>query len=273
MPRLACFGLTTLILVLAPSVRAQEPSTAQARAAEAPSAVDPAQLEDASIDRALFFPTAMTQPRGSVVVNNYEVFLAGLSYGLTDRLELSLTSMLVTFDDARAALASAKYQLPRQGRLRLALFGGLIYRRGPKSDPNGIPHHARPQHHVDFDNDLAAQAGGTVSLCLSDDCHSLASAGLVTGVPLGTRPHQLPLMYSASFVGKLARHLKLVVELTQTVLLDRSPSLELPMLAAALRIFSSNLALDLGVIGLPEDRGGDLAGFFPLPYVSACVRF
>jgi hypothetical protein len=49
---------------------------------------------DAAVDRNIFLPSAETLPEGTFVINSYEIMWLGLSYGLTDYLQLSLTGAL-----------------------------------------------------------------------------------------------------------------------------------------------------------------------------------
>src|SRR5262249_54443327 len=46
---------------------------------------------DPNIDRGFLLPTAMTQPAGSVTYNNYELLLHGVTYGITDRVQGTVT--------------------------------------------------------------------------------------------------------------------------------------------------------------------------------------
>jgi hypothetical protein len=87
--------LTCLVLVTA--LGAPVSALAQAEVSASGTSVTPAEgrrARDASSNRGLVFPVAETTPEGDVELSSYELVLLTVAYGVTDRLQLSLTSVL-----------------------------------------------------------------------------------------------------------------------------------------------------------------------------------
>ncbi len=79
---------------------------------------------DPNIDRGFLLPTAMTQPAGSVTYNNYELLLHGVSYGITDRVQASVTVLSpIVRDMPFVGFASVKGRIVSTDRFHLALQG------------------------------------------------------------------------------------------------------------------------------------------------------
>src|SRR5438045_3559883 len=134
---------------------------AAAHAEEAPAIVaatpagTAATAADPNLDRGFVLPTAMTQPAGSVTYNNYELLLHGVSYGLTDRLQLSATVLApIVKEMPFVGIAALKGQVYRGERLHLALQGSL----------------------GGGDGTMFGGVGALSSVCLRQDCSSLLSA-------------------------------------------------------------------------------------------------
>ena len=72
---------------------------------------------DPSVDRNVVLPSAQTIPAGAVAINSYELFFAGLSYGISDHLQLSLTTLLPIVSDTPFILVTAmKWNFHRSER-------------------------------------------------------------------------------------------------------------------------------------------------------------
>jgi hypothetical protein len=54
---------------------------------------------DASVDRNILIPTAETVGQGDFTFNSYELFLAGFTYGITDDLQISMSTLLPIVKD------------------------------------------------------------------------------------------------------------------------------------------------------------------------------
>jgi hypothetical protein len=113
-----CFCLGTTATARA----AEDPPAARATAPAAPAGTS----DDPNIDRGFLLPTAMTQPQGTLTYNNYELILHGVSYGLTDRVQLTATVLSpITRDMPLLGMAAVKGQIVDQGAFHLALQGSL----------------------------------------------------------------------------------------------------------------------------------------------------
>src|SRR5262249_51311242 len=90
---------------------------------------------DPNIDRGFVLPTAMTQPARTLTYSNYEIFVQGLTVGITDRVQVSVTAMPPISDFIPYfAIGSAKWRLLSVGRLHLALQGSV----GAAGDSGGF---------------------------------------------------------------------------------------------------------------------------------------
>ena len=235
-------------------------------AGEVESDRDPGTTEDPHGDRAVLLPTALTQPAGTLSISSYDLFFAGLTFGITDHLQLSTTALLTPFMGATVVVGNVKWQLVRHGAFRLALNGGMSYAR-VESDPTLHD----PDGQGRFDHRLMPHLGATASYCLTDDCQSLLSASVqfLTGSERW-RPTQSSSYFGASLIHRLSEHTKLVAEVTSGAELHPNPAAAggaLP--TVALRYFNHRVALDGGVMALAE-TGGEL---IPLPYVAGSFRF
>src|SRR5215471_11701396 len=87
-----------------------------------------ASATDPNIDRGFLLPTAMTQPAGSLTYNNYELLLHGLTYGVTDRIQATLTVLSpITTDMPFVGFGALKARIVATDRLHVALQGTLGY--------------------------------------------------------------------------------------------------------------------------------------------------
>jgi len=85
--------------------------------------------DDPNIDRAFLLPTAMTQPAGSATYNNYELLLHGFTYGVTDRVQATLTVLApIVKDMPFFGIVAGKWQVASLPRLHVAVQGsaGLL---------------------------------------------------------------------------------------------------------------------------------------------------
>jgi hypothetical protein len=189
---LALSALPASALATSPAAPAQ---VSQAGAPPTSSNVDEGVREDASLDHGFLAPTALTQPAHSLVVNDYELAILGVSYAATDRLQLSATVAPSPF--GALVFGNAKWQALRTERLRLALQGGI--------GTSGF------------------HMGAVTSVCLTAGCHSLVSAGVVF-VPMLTVNDGAPFIYSGSLIQRLGEEVKLVLEVSSGGLLRSSGS-------------------------------------------------
>ena len=105
-------GLVTVAGSAAPA-RAQSPADIRKQA-------------DASVDRNIIFPSAETINGGDLTFNDYEILFVGLTYGITDDLQLSATTLLPVVEEIPlVAAVSAKYRLIARDHLVFSIQPGV----------------------------------------------------------------------------------------------------------------------------------------------------
>lgn len=261
--------LATVLTSFAAPASAGPTVAAAAPASDVPRAVDPGVLADPNIDRGILFPTAHTQPARSLTITDYEIFILGLTYGITDRLQIGAARLLLPGTDwstVQLGMASVKYQLLRKGGIRVAALGAMGLSQSAEGHDLHVPAghtDPRPPHRR-----LSPLVGVVGSACLDYECHSMVSLNLhAFRADLG-RGTTTWGVYSGSLVGALGRRLKLIVEYSSqrdlAAMADGTPAL----ISAALRAHGSRFAFEAGVLtGVDEGEVG--AG---LLYVSASLR-
>lgn len=195
---LAFAATAAVVTTLTASTAFAQPSVPDATGEEdlaIETTVDQGVLDDASADRAWLAPTAHTQPKGSWSFSDHELFVVGLGYGVTDKLQVSASTVIPVSDDfAFVGMFSAKQQVYKQGRVRVAAHGVLTHANDGDDSGTGFT------------------AGGAATICLDDDCHSGVNGYVGTAFALTDEGNQYPILLSASIVQKVNRHVKLVGE-------------------------------------------------------------
>src|SRR5581483_1988102 len=187
----------TLVLTLggaAPALAQQQPDAEVAAGQPAAAPPAPASL-DPNIDRAFIQPTAMTQPAGSVTYNNYELLLHGVTYGITDDVQATLTVLPpITSDIPLVGAAAIKGRISPSQRLHLAAQAtlGFAHVSSIENDSGGTTGASA----------FSLGAGGYASVCLRDDCASLlnASVNYQYGVRYNHSPGAHLLIYGGSLM-------------------------------------------------------------------------
>ncbi len=191
-------GQLSIILV------ALVPLAAVAEEVDLRAAAHAGHAQEANIDRAVLLPTAETQPQGSFTASDYEFFMFGLTYGVTDDLQVGALVPLPIFGEAtpvaNVATLSAKVRVLGEGRFHLAAQGTA----GAYSSDSLFREDQTPIYSL----------GGIGSLCLDARCESLLSAN-AAWMATGTGPPTLEgsqLLLGASWVQALHPNIKLLVE-------------------------------------------------------------
>jgi hypothetical protein len=256
--KLATFALIASSLSVIPFAHAEE--AAELRTSGAPSGPS----SDPNLDRAFLLPTAMTQPRGTLTYNNYELLLHGLTYGITDRLQVSVTvDSPISKDMPLFGTAALKGHVLALGRFHLALQGNLGYGGAFNDDGNA---HA-----------FTVGAGTLASFCLREDCSSLLSASATYQLVLagGQNGEAHAIIYGGSIVHAVGSHVKLLGEVTSAAagaegVFENAPGV---LASYGVRFHTSNIAADVGFIK-PISSDGDLGGLLlGLPFVSVSYRW
>jgi len=263
----------TLVLLPNPAARAAEPPGAPTAVA-GPASPAPAATSDPNLDRGFLLPTAMTQPKGSLTYNNYELLLHGVTYGFTDHVQGSVTVLSpITRDMPIVGFGALKWRFFDNGRVHLAAqasagFGN--FRAGAS------------------DSLYSAGAGMFASVCLRDDCQTLLSASATyqlvqtatTTTPDGqsTSGRAQTLIYGASLVHAVSPHVKLLLEVGSAAAgtvssndgFDNFPGL---VASYGVRFHNANLAADLGFVRPILTDGSRDEFLVGLPFASVSYRW
>jgi hypothetical protein len=215
-------------------------------------------------DRAVYSPTALTQPADSFAISDYEIGFPGLTYVPADGIQLSVNATLIPADDLIVpALAVAKIRFVNGGRVKVAALAAalLIHKR------------------YTFTRTIV---GGLVgSICLDDPCESVVSlhAELGSHAVTGSRDDGAGVAYAPVYAGasaifRVAPHVKLLAEGNLTARMacnDRcDDGLGDLILSAGLRLHGEALAVDLAISALRESGSSH---FVWLPFLATTVRF
>jgi hypothetical protein len=246
------------------------PTVVRSPVAQVPAAADP------NIDRGFIQPTAMTQPAHSLTYNNYELVLHGLTYGITDHLQASVTVMAPLVRDMPfLGVAAVKWQFLSTPRFHLALQGSAslihIFNVDTLAPDGSISSGV---------NVYTVGAGGFASYCLRDDCSSLASlnATYQRGIAGRGGDTTQAIIYGGSIVHRVARHVKLLGEVTSmantTAVADSSFS-NVPgaLVSYGVRLHTANIASDLGFMKPISSDGSSDPFLLGLPFINVSYRW
>ena len=206
--------------------------------------------EDASSGRGWVMPTALMAPTGSWTLSDFELFVIGGSYAATDRLTVSLSTLLPVSTD-RAASLNAKILLFGSDRLRVAAQSMLAYGWSDRSD----------------DTSTVGNVGGVATLCLDLACRSHLSGYL--GVGLISHGGRSGLAIGGgSLALALGGHLKAVFELENGTGYD---VVQGSLGWYGLRFNARAFAFDLG-LATPLGAATQKWGTAPRPFLSFTFR-
>lgn len=235
----------------------------------------PPAAADPNIDRGFIQPTAMTQPRGSLTYNNYELVLHGLTYGITDHLQTSVTVMAPLVRDMPFfGVAAVKWQFLSTPRFHLALQGSasLFHIFGADNlAPDGSTVSGSS-------NAYLAGAGAFASYCLRDDCSSLASlnATYQLGMVGGASERAQGIIYGGSIVHRVSPHVKLLGEVTSmaasTVSDSNFDNASGALVSYGVRLHTANIASDVGFMK-PVSGDANDPFLLGLPFINVSYRW
>ena len=258
---------TTSAAWAAPAVTdGEDASTVVARPAEpaAPTAADP------NMDHGFLQPTALTQPAHTLTYSNYELLMHGLTYGITDNVQTSVTVLApLTKDMPLVGVASAKWQFLQTSRLHLAVQGSatVLHLMSTSDTPN-----------VDStDTVYLLGAGAMASYCLREDCSSVVSAHATydVGLASGGGGTAQAIIYGGSIVHGVSRHVKLIGEVTSATAklpdnsFDNAPGV---LASYGVRLYNSKIASDIGFVR-PIGSDGSPDFVLGLPFVDVSYRW
>lgn len=168
-----------------------------------PTTVDPGTVADANSGRVALMSTALTPPAGSFSFEDWELFLISAGYAVTDQLVITATTMVPVTSDFYWGFVSAKLQVLKTGRVRLAAQAGVAGFLDNQSSTDG----------ASSSNDSASgfDLGGAATLCLDDGCFSHVDASVVAGFAWQNQS-SVPVGFAGGIVGKVARKIRIVAE-------------------------------------------------------------
>ena len=211
------------------------------------------QADDASIDRGIVFPTAETIGKGNVSVNSYELLGLGVTYGVTDSLQVSATTLVPVNEDFLGYVGfSGKLKLFTAARWTLAAVPSILI--------------AKDEGFI-FSGSLLSD------LLLDEAGDAILSAGLTTSVLFdsGSGNQGPALTPHLGFAGRVSERVKLLAELSR-VSLDGVLDDSFWLLNYGVRFFGSTLAVDISLLRPLEAMDSD-ALLLGLPYVAFSARW
>jgi hypothetical protein len=238
-----------LVAVLPASLAAaQSEPTAEIAAAPAPTGAS----SDPNIDRGFLLPTAETQPAGSITFNDYQLFFVGLTYGITDSLQVSASALLPVLEDTPTVVSgSGKLRLVATDRFRLAAHASATALR---ADGDGVG---------------LATLGGTGSLCLDAGCHSMLSATVGAMAALDDGVAAPAVFYGLSATRRVAPRIKLLAEVAGAALDVEDGTESLHGVSYGVRFFAANIAADVGFV---KPIGADDPFVLGFPFLNVSYR-
>jgi hypothetical protein len=179
--------------------------------APVPTTVDKGTLEDANAGRAWMSPTALTPPAGTWSFEDFELFLIGVSYAVTDNFVITGTTMVPITSDLYWGFVSGKAQVLRAGSLRIAIQGGLAA-AAAKDTTTTFDSMGNPISTMSTTTTTSgAEIGAAATLCLDVDCFSHIDGFVGTAFAYQNNS-SVPVAFSASLVQKIGRRVRLVIE-------------------------------------------------------------
>jgi hypothetical protein len=264
------FALASIpALASAQEAPAAAPAVTAVSAAPAEEPADIARLEDPNIDRVFLMPSADTQPKGTFAFNDYELFMVGLTYGVTDNFQLSATTLApITTSMPTYVSASAKYRFLSEGRLHLAAQGTLSYFGDGGSGDE--------EDHV-----MAGTIGALATFCVDQQCRSAVHANVTGVLPIAanTNSEDFGVIYSLGATVKVAKHVKLLAEVTSAGIHDSEDGFsagEGALVSYGARFFGGgSIAGDIGFVkplGGGEGDGDDDEFLLGIPFINFTYR-
>lgn len=220
---------------------------------------------DAASNRGLLFPVAETTPQGDFEISDYELIFLTLAYGATDRLQISLTTILPLVEGQPFFLwLTGKYAVYRSDTL---VFSPLM---------------SFDFFTAEGENALLWTVGAMVDFILGDRGQGAISLGLFGSFLLASPASDAAdldtfdnsaLMLNTSFTWEVAKIVKLLLEVDiPAAIADGEFDIaEGVLINYGVRFFNDMFAGDIGFI---RPVGGDSGDFIlGLPVGTFTVRF
>jgi hypothetical protein len=250
------------------------PIVAPAPPPVAPTTVDPGTLEDANAGRVAIMPTALTPPKGAFSFEDWELFLISASYGVTDNLVISATTMVPITSEVYWGFLSAKLQVVKQGRVRVAVQAGAA---AAATKDTTTTFDAMGNITGEMSTTTSGglfDLGGALTYCLDEGCNSHADAAIAAG--FAERDNSsVPVGFMGGLVVKVASKVRLIAEADTAHLFGKISDQADGFLGwYGVRFTSRNIGVDLTLVK-PFCGNGDCdTDTFPLgfPFVTFAYR-
>lgn len=218
-----------------------------------------AAAEDPAVDRGVLLPTAETQPGQTLTVTSYNLYLAGITYGVIDRLQLGAFGLLAPGQLGLEGLVggSLKLQIWRLPFFHLSALASLIYAHETDVDRPGSAWEVSP---------IVGLVG---SACLTRSCQALVSVNFHWTGSDDYGPATV--LAAASGTIPVTSHLKIIAEYHPWDGLGTGRTyLPVPkvfhLVSLALRAHTRKLAFEAGGISAVDE------GLAPFFFLSASYR-
>ena len=219
---------------------------------------------DPTRDRAFLLPTADTLPAGSLVYNDYELLLMGLTYAIRDGLQITATTLVPLISNFPSLLlASVKWRIVSTPSFKLAVLGGVGYASSSFNDADGT------------DRVLLLDGGIFASQCFDVDCESMLTAGAMgidTRSSLSTNGSGI--IFGGSLLARVSQHVKIMAELNGIAGKSQDAGWSVGdagLLWYGLRFLGGQVAGDVGFFR-PVGTSASDPGVFGYPFLSLSVR-
>lgn len=240
----------------------------------APTTVDPGTLEDANAGRVAIMPTGLTPPKGAFSFEDWELFFISASYGVTDNLVISATTMVPITSDVYWGFLSAKLQVVKQGRVRVAVQAGAA---GASTKDTTTTYDSMGNIASQMSTTTSGggfDLGGAITYCFDDGCYSHASAAIAAG--FAERDNSsVPVGFMGGLVLEVASKVRLIAEADTAHLFGKISDQADGFLGwYGVRFTSRNIGVDLTLVK-PFCGNGDCdSSTFPLgiPFVTFSYR-
>lgn len=201
--------------------------------------------EDPRGDHGLLVHTALTQPKGTFTFHDRELVFPGLTYGISDRAQVSATVMAMPV--ALVVVGEAKMRLLDRGNFHFAIDSVFSSVNIPGEEGTA----------------LAGLFGATATQCFDRHCRTTLSASLMAGgIRLTSFPDDgINMIYaSAGLATRLVPGVKALFEMQTFLVRETDDQFDddewerLLTLMAGVRLYNRRIVVDLGFMSAAERR-------------------
>jgi hypothetical protein len=236
--------------------------------------VDLGTLDDANAGRVAIMPTALTPPAGTFSFEDWELLMISASYAPSDNLVLSGTTMIPVAAGVYWGFFSAKLQVVKTGRLRMAVQGGLLA-VSVKDTTTQFDSMGNIIGTMDTQNTTSGlELAGALTYCFDDNCFSHINAAAIAGFAYETQS-SVPVGFMGGIVGRVGKHVRLLGEVDTGYSFGKIQGGANAFLGwYGVRFTSKEIGVDLALVKLFCDSCNSSNDPFPLgyPFVTFSYR-